>query len=121
MNGFEIDFKSAYDSYYNAEPGGRTSYEEAQRGMTDAAEACAAAILDSEPIEEIRKSRFVDYGTMNGWGWKTCFDFRVAKILHDHDAKTNPSLHDVKTIDTVYGWHETKCACGFGWSCDSSD
>lgn len=121
MNNFQRDFKEAYDAYYNAAPKSRIPYAEYAQKADDATIAFATEILDSTPREEIQKTWFKNYGTMNGWGWEQNFNYRVANLLHTWDSDRNPQLHRKHVVDTIRGWHETTCSCGFGWSCDSSD
>ena len=121
MNNFQRDFKNAYDEYYNAKPNARIPYAEFANRAEEATLAYATEILDSESREDIQKAWFKNYGTMNGWNWEQSFNFRVANILHQWDMDRNPQFHDVDEINTMRGWHETKCKCGFEWSCDSSD
>lgn len=121
MNGYAADFKKAYDAYYNPKNGKRIPYVEFRKICDDAVEAYATAILDSTPEEEIRKTWFKDYGTMNGWNWEAHFNYEVAYMLHQCDQDRNPQFHKMHNVNTIRGWHESKCKCGFGWSCDSSD
>lgn len=121
MNNFQRDFKTAYDEYYNAKPNARIPYVEFAKRTEDAALAYAIEILDSTPREEICKTWFKEYGTKNGWTWEQNFNFRVASILHQWDVDRNPQFHKMHNVDTMRGWHESKCKCGFGWSCDSGD
>lgn len=90
-----------------------------EEAIKKAAEATADAI--GEITDEVRLKWFVDYGTCNGWNEETRNKFRIANILHDKDKLAHPELHKESKIDTMRGWHETKCSCGFRHSCDSSD
>lgn len=117
-NGYFEDYRRAYVSYYDEH---KTKYDQYNKEADAAAEAYAAQILDSEPIEKIRKDWFIDYGCMNMWDVETNFKYRVAIKLHCYDAKLHPELHNTHQTDTLRGWHETNCSCGYRFTCDSGD
>lgn len=79
------------------------------------------ANAEGEITDAVRQKWFRNYGTCNGWGEEQSKLFRIASVLHDRDMKAHPELHSIRNVDTVRGWHETTCSCGYGHSCDSSD
>lgn len=81
----------------------------------------AAADAEGEITDAVRQKWFRNYGTCNGWSDETARLFRIASILHDRDMKANPERHSIHRVDTIRGWHETSCTCGYRHSCDSSD
>lgn len=81
----------------------------------------AAADAEGEITDAVRQKWFYNYGTCNDWDNEKRRLFRIASILHDRDMKAHPELHEVRKVDTVRGWHETSCTCGYRHSCDSSD
>lgn len=81
----------------------------------------AAADAEGEITEAVRQKWFRNYGTCNDWDNERARLFRIASILHDRDMKAHPELHKVHRVDTIRGWHETSCTCGYKHSCDSSD
>ena len=85
-------------------------------------DAVVKGLLKQSSIEELASEWFKDYGTMNGWGWKTSFKYGIARRLHDIHQKKHPDEHQhVPQRNGWRGWHEDFCSCGFGSSSDSSD
>ena len=78
-------------------------------------------LLKHNSLDDLAEKWFIDYGTANGWGWKTSFKYSIAYALHEIDKKKHPDEHVSDRVDTIRGWHEDKCSCGFGSSSDSSD
>lgn len=85
-------------------------------------DAIVKGLLKTASIEELGKEWFKDYGTKNGWNWKTAFKYNVASALHEIHKKKHPEEH--KNIPQKYhwrGWDEDNCSCGLCSSSDSSD
>ena len=78
-------------------------------------------LLKHNSLEDLAEKWFIDYGTANGWGWKTSFKYSIASKLHEIHKKKYPDEHEQDRVDTVRGWHEDNCSCGFCSSSDSSD
>ena len=78
-------------------------------------------LLKHNSLDDLAEKWFIDYGTANGWGWKTSFKYSIAYALHEIDKKKHPDEHVSDEVNTIRGWHEDKCSCGFGSSSDSSD
>ena len=73
-------------------------------------------------IEELADKWFIDYGTANGWDWKTSFRYSIAYALHEIHKKKHPEEHEeLPQREHWSGWHEDNCSCGFCSSRDSSD
>lgn len=83
--------------------------------------AVVKGLLKEKSLDELADEWFINYGTMNGWGWKTSFKYNVACALHDIHKKKHPDEHVVDREDTIRGWHSEKCSCGLASSSDSSD
>ena len=85
-------------------------------------DAIVKGLLKTASIEELGKEWFKDYGTRNGWGWKTAFKYNVAAALHEIHKRKHPEEH--KILPQKYhwrGWDEENCSCGLCSSSDSSD
>ena len=79
-------------------------------------------LLKDSTIEELGEEWFKNYGTMNGWGWKTSFKYGIASKLHEIHMKKHPDEHHkVPQKNHWSGWREDNCSCGFCSSSDSSD
>ena len=83
--------------------------------------ATVKGLLREKSLDKLADEWFINYGTMNGWGWKTSFKYNVACALHEIHKKKHPDEHVPDRVDTVRGWHEDNCSCGLRSSCDSSD
>ena len=110
-------YKKMHDAYddrkldYN-------KYDKIRKRLMD---AVVKGLLKEKSLDDLADEWFINYGTMNGWGWKTSFKYNVACALHEIHKKKHPDEHVPDRVDTVRGWHEDNCSCGLCSSCDSSD
>lgn len=110
-------YKKMHDAYddrkldYN-------KYDKIRKRLMD---AIVKGLLKEKSLDELADEWFINYGTRNGWGWKTSFKYNVARALHEIHKKKHPDEHVVDREDTMRGWHSEKCSCGLASSCDSSD
>lgn len=66
----------------------------------------------------------VDTGYVNGHAYDSedeSIAYNAINIKHDWLVRTHPEQHQMSYIDTVRGYHEGKCTCGYAWKMDSSD
>ena len=85
-------------------------------------EGVVNGLLKNNSLDELADEWFIDYGTANGWGWKTAFKYSIAYKLHEIHRKKYPDQHKpLPEKNNWSGWHEDYCSCGFGSSSDSSD
>ena len=79
-------------------------------------------LLKTKSLDELADEWFKDYGTANGWGWRTSFNYSIAYELHGIHKKKHPEQHEsLPQREHWRGWHEDNCSCGFCSSSDSSD
>ena len=120
----EISYKDALKFYkkmhdaYDDRKLDYTKYDKIRKRLMD---AIVKGLLKEKSLDELADEWFINYGTMNGWGWKTSFKYNVACALHDLHKKKHPDEHVSDREDTIRGWHSEKCSCGLASSCDSSD
>ena len=111
-------YKKMYDGYYNHE----LDYDVYRDLKDKLVDVVVAGLLKESSIEDLAKDWFKDYGTMNGWGWKTSFKYNIACKLHQIHMKKHPDEHKhVPQRHNWRGWHENNCSCGLCSSSDSSD
>ena len=79
-------------------------------------------LLKRKSLDELADEWFKDYGTANGWSWRTSFNYSIAYELHCIHVKKHPEQHEsLPQREHWRGWHEDNCSCGFCSSSDSSD
>ena len=79
-------------------------------------------LLKTKSLDELADEWFKNYGTANGWGWRTSFNYSIAYELHGIHKKKHPEQHEsLPQREHWRGWHEDNCSCGFCSSSDSSD
>ena len=110
-------YKKMHDAYDDRKLD-YTKYDKIRKRLMD---AIVKGLLKEKSLDELADEWFINYGTMNGWGWKTSFKYNVACALHEIHKKKHPDEHVPDRVDTVRGWHEDNCSCGLCSSCDSSD
>ncbi len=110
-------YKKMHDAYDDRKLN-YTKYDKIRNKLMD---AIVKGLLKEKSLDDLAEEWFINYGTMNGWGWKTSFKYNVASALHEIHKKKHPDEHVMDREDTMRGWHSEKCSCGFGSSCDSSD
>ena len=110
-------YKKMHDAYDDRKLD-YTKYDKIRKRLMN---AIVKGLLKEKSLDELADEWFIDYGTMNGWGWKTSFKYNVACALHEIHKKKHPDEHVPDRVDTVRGWHEDNCSCGLRSSCDSSD
>lgn len=122
MEKFKAEYKKVYDSYYKPATAQRISYYDYKAKIDALVEKFVNELMSSSKIEDLRKTWFINYGTMNGWGFETSMKFAIACKLHAIDVKLNPDLHKhLPQRENWNCWHEDNCSCGFCSSYDSSD
>lgn len=120
----EISYKDALKFYrkmhdaYDERKLNYTKYDKIRNKLMD---AIVKGLLKEKSLDELADEWFINYGTMNGWGWKTSFKYNVACALHKLHKAKHPDEHVVDREDTIRGWHSEKCSCGLASSSDSSD
>ena len=120
----EISYKDALKFYrkmhdaYDERKLDYTKYDKIRNKLMD---AIVKGLLKEKSLDELADEWFINYGTMNGWGWKTSFKYNVACALHKLHKAKHPDEHVVDREDTIRGWHSEKCSCGLASSSDSSD
>ena len=120
----EISYKDALKLYqkmhdaYDDRKLNYTKYDQIRNKLMD---AVVKGLLKEKSLDELADEWFINYGTMNGWGWKTSFKYNVACALHKLHKAKHPDEHVVDREDTIRGWHSEKCSCGLASSSDSSD
>ena len=81
-----------------------------------------AADAEGEITDTVRRKWFIEYGMMNDWDDEIRRKQHIASILHERDMAAHPEMHKItKTDDNVRCWHSTRCICGYGYGCDTSD
>jgi hypothetical protein len=110
-------YKKMHDAYDDRKLD-YTKYDKIRNKLMN---AVVKGLLKEKSLDELADEWFINYGTMNGWGWKTSFKYNVACALHEIHKKKHPDEHVPDRVDTVRGWHEDNCSCGLCSSCDSSD
>ena len=120
----EISYKDALKFYrkmddaYDERKLNYTKFDQIRNKLMD---AIVKGLLKEKSLDELADEWFINYGTMNGWGWKTSFKYNVACALHKLHKAKHPDEHVVDREDTMRGWHSEKCSCGLASSSDSSD
>lgn len=120
----EISYKDALKFYrkmddaYDERKLNYTKFDQIRNRLMD---AVVKGLLKEKSLDELADEWFINYGTMNGWGWKTSFKYNVACALHKLHKAKHPDEHVVDREDTIRGWHSEKCSCGLASSSDSSD
>ena len=111
-------YKQIYDAYDNR----KLNYNKFDVLRKKVVDSVVAGLLKGSSIEELAKEWFIDYGTRNGWGWKTSFRYNIAAALHAIHMKKHPDEHRrLPQHNHWSGWHEDNCSCGLASSSDSSD
>ena len=120
----EISYKDAlkfYKKMHDAYDDRKLDYNKYDKIKKRLMNATVKGLLKEKSLDELADEWFINYGTMNGWGWKTSFKYNVACALHEIHKKKHPDEHVPDRVDTVRGWHEDNCSCGLCSSSDSSD
>ena len=107
--------REAYDDH-------KLKYDKYREFSDKLFDAIVKGLLKTASIEDLGKEWFKDYGTRNGWNWKTAFKYNVAAALHEIHKRKHPEEH--KILPQKYhwrGWDEENCSCGLCSSSDSSD
>ena len=120
----EISYKDAlkfYKKMHDAYDDRTLDYDKYDKIRKRLMNATVKGLLREKSLDKLADEWFINYGTMNGWGWKTSFKYNVACALHEIHKKKHPDEHVPDRVDTVRGWHEDNCSCGLRSSCDSSD
>ena len=111
-------YRKMYDAYYEH----KLEYSKFRKFNDMLVGVIVNGLLKEKSLDELADEWFKDYGTMNGWGWKTSFKYEVARKLHEIHRNKHPDEHEnVPQRNNWRGWHEDLCSCGFGSSSDSSD
>ena len=111
-------YQNLYDAYYDH----KLNYSKFDVLRNKLVDSVVVNLLGDSSIEDLAKEWFKDYGTRNGWDWKTSFDYRIADTLHSIHMKKHPDEHRrLPQRNNWRGWHEDNCSCGLCSSCDSSD
>lgn len=107
--------RDAYDKY-------KLQYKDFDVARNKLMDSVVKGLLKEKSLDELADEWFIDYGTANGWGWKTAFKYNVASRLHEIHKKKHPDQHKpVPQREHWRGWSEDNCSCGFCSSSDSSD
>lgn len=111
-------YEQLYDAYYDR----KIDSKDFRPAKEKVLQSIVKGLLKEKTIEELGKEWFKDYGTMNGWGWKTSFKYSVACELHRIHMKKHPEEHEkLPQKNNWRCWHEDNCSCGLCASSDSSD